>query len=175
MDKERKSRGRNGAGISLRMQFGILFFLMMIGTILLGYLINGLFLEKYYVSVRTSDLVRVYDMLLTAEKQDLLDSDEFDETLMTSGEMKVLLFEGYTEQWADFIFANRKRQKPPFVHDYDIVYGPIANDNVGEQVALFKGGYISKERFLQKLKNMRGITFQYAFCTEASISKLKKL
>jgi len=100
---------------------------------------------------------------------------EFDETLMTSGEMKVLLFEGYTEQWADFIFANRKRQKPPFVHDYDIVYGPIANDNVGEQVALFKGGYISKERFLQKLTNMRGITFQYAFCTEASISKLKKL
>ncbi len=81
MDKERKSRGRNGAGISLRMQFGILFFLMMIGTILLGYLINGLFLEKYYVSVRTSDLVRVYDMLLIAEKQDLLDSDEFDETL----------------------------------------------------------------------------------------------
>ena len=51
----------------------------------------------------------------------------------------------------------------------------LANDNVGEQVALFKGGYISKERFLQKLKNMRGITFQYAFCTEASISKLKKL
>ena len=63
------------------MQFGILFFLMMIGTILLGYLINGLFLEKYYVSVRTSALVRVYDMLLSAEKQDLLDSDEFDETL----------------------------------------------------------------------------------------------
>ena len=81
MDKEITSRGGSGAGISLRMQFGILFFLMMIGTILLGYLINGLFLEKYYVSVRTSDLVRVYDMLLTAEKQDLLDSDEFDETL----------------------------------------------------------------------------------------------
>ena len=60
-------------------------------------------------------------------------------------------------------------------HDYDIVYGPIANDNVGEQVALFKGGYISKERFLQKLKHMRGITFQYAFCTEAAINKLKKL
>ena len=81
MDKEIKSRGKIGAGISLRMQFGILFFLMMIGTILLGYLINGLFLEKYYVSVRTSALVRVYDMLLSAEKQDLLDSDEFDETL----------------------------------------------------------------------------------------------
>lgn len=99
---------------------------------------------------------------------------KFDESLITSGELKVLRFDDYTEAWADFVFANRKRQKPPFTHDYDIVYGPIANDNVGEQVALFKGGYISKERFLRKLKNMRGITFQYAFCTEAAISKLIK-
>lgn len=60
-------------------------------------------------------------------------------------------------------------------HDYDIVYGPIANDNVGEQVVLFKGGYITKERFLRKLKNLKGITFQYAFCTESAIAKLKKL
>ena len=99
---------------------------------------------------------------------------EFDEQVMTSGELKVLRFDDYSEEWADFVFANRKRQKAPFKHDYDIVYGPIANDNVGEQVALFKGGYISKERFLRKLKNMRGITFQYAFCTEKAISKLKK-
>lgn len=99
----------------------------------------------------------------------------FDERLMASDEIKVLVFEGYTEEWADFIFANRERRKPAFHHDFDIVYGPIANDNVGEQVALFKGGYISKERFLEKLKHMRGITFQYAFCTELAISKLKKL
>ena len=44
-----------------------------------------------------------------------------------------------------------------------------------DQVVLFKGGYITKERFLRKLKNMKGITFQYAFCTEAAIAKLKKL
>lgn len=44
-----------------------------------------------------------------------------------------------------------------------------------EQVVLFKGGYITKERFLRKLKNLKGITFQYAFCTESAIAKLKKL
>lgn len=99
---------------------------------------------------------------------------EFDEQMLTSGDLKVLHFEGYTEEWADFVFANRERRKPAFQHEYDIVYGPIANDNVGEQVALFKGGYITKERFLQKLKHMRGISFQYAFCTEVAISKLKK-
>ena len=102
-------------------------------------------------------------------------SFELDEHVLTSGELKVLSFDGYTEEWADFIFANRNRRKPVFSHDYDIVYGPIANDRVGEQVALFKGGYITKERFLQKLKHMRGITFQYAFCTEVAISKLRKL
>lgn len=48
-------------------------------------------------------------------------------------------------------------------------------DKVGEQVALFKGGYINKDRFLQKLKLMRGITFQYAFCTESAILNLRKL
>lgn len=102
-------------------------------------------------------------------------SFELDDAVMTSGELKVLRFEKYSEEWADFIFANRKRQKHPYIHGYDIVYGPIANDNVGEQVALFKGGYISKERFLRKLKNLRGITFQYAFCTEAAVNKLRKL
>lgn len=100
---------------------------------------------------------------------------EFDEQELVSGILNVLRFDAYTEAWADFIFANRNRRKPAYHHDYDIVYGPIANDKVGEQVVLFKGGYISKERFLQKLKLMRGITFQYAFCTESSILKLKKL
>ena len=100
---------------------------------------------------------------------------EFDETALISGELKILRFEEFSEEWTDFIFANRKHQRQPYVHGYDIVYGPIANDNVGEQVALFKGGYISKERFLHKLKNLRGITFQYAFCTEIAISKLKKI
>ena len=100
-------------------------------------------------------------------------SFELDEHVLTSGELKVLSFDGYTEEWADFIFANRNSRKPVFSHDYDIVYGPIANDRVGEQVALFKGGYITKERFLQKLKHMRGITFQYAFCTEVAIRMME--
>lgn len=100
---------------------------------------------------------------------------EFDEHNIALKELKVLRFEAYTEDWADFIFVNRNRTKPAYKHDYDIVYGPIANDRIGEQIALLKGGYITKERFLRKLKLMRGITYQYAFCTEVAISKLKKL
>jgi len=118
---------------------------------------------------------RAYAAITLWGGQPKVTSFEFDETLMSSDKLKVLSFDSYTEAWADFIFSNRERQKPAFHHDYDIVYGPIANDNVGEQVSLFKGGYISKDRFLEKLKHLRGITFQYAFCSELSISKLKKL
>ena len=100
---------------------------------------------------------------------------DFDASIITSGELKVLSFDSYSESWADFIFANRDRRKSAFQHQYDIVYGPIANDKVGEQVTLFKGGYITKERFIEKLKHMRGITFQYAFRTELAISKLTKI
>ena len=45
----------------------------------------------------------------------------------------VLTFNGYTREWADFIFLNRNNKTYKPAHDYDIVYGPIANDRVGLQ------------------------------------------
>ena len=60
-------------------------------------------------------------------------------------------------------------------HDFDIVYGPIADDRVGRQIIRFKDGDIDFATFLEKLKFMKGITFQYAFCSEKAISKLKPL
>lgn len=64
--------------VSLRALFGILFFLLMIGTILISCLINTFFLEKYYVSDRRGALIRVYDGLMAASVRDLLETDEFD-------------------------------------------------------------------------------------------------
>ena len=62
-------------------------------------------------------------------------SYDFDESLLVDGSLKVLSFKGYTKEWAEFIFANRDFTQDSH-HDYDIVYGPIANDNVGEQKAI---------------------------------------
>lgn len=99
----------------------------------------------------------------------------FDENLMISKELKIKTFNSYSKEWADFIFANRKKSSPVFEHDFDIVYGPIANDSVGEQVVLLKGGYIDFDLFLERLKFLKGITFQYAFCTEKAIQNLISL
>jgi hypothetical protein len=99
----------------------------------------------------------------------------FDEQLLTSGTLRVLTFEGYTREWADFIFLNRNNKTDIPAHDYDIVYGPIANDRVGVQIGKYEAGDITLEQFLDNLKYMKGITFQYYFGTERAIEQLKKI
>lgn len=61
------------------------------------------------------------------------------------------------------------------MHDYDVVFGPIANDRVGMQVRNFREGNIDLAELLKRLEYMKGITFQYAFCTEKAIRYLKKI
>lgn len=99
----------------------------------------------------------------------------FDESLMGSSLLKTLSFDSYSEEWARFILTNRDSKTPDFHHGYDIVYGPIANDSVGRQITNLKEGYITFDVFMDRLKFMKGITFQYAFCTYDAISKLIRL
>ena len=99
----------------------------------------------------------------------------FDEAVLTSGELRVLIFEGYTREWAEFIFLNRNNRSATPAHLYDIVYGPIANDRVGVQIGKYEAGDISLDQFLENLKYMKGITFQYFFGTERALAKLSKI
>ena len=99
----------------------------------------------------------------------------FDEETMVSGELRVLTFNDYSKEWADFVFLNRNNKHLEQAHDYDIVYGPIANDRVGVQIGKYEAGDISLEQFLENLKYIKGITFQYFFGTERAISKLTKI
>lgn len=97
---------------------------------------------------------------------------EFNDLMMKSSDLRIKIFTDYSEEWADFVFANREGQE---VELYDIVYGPIANDKVGLQIRKLKDGSIDKAEFLNRLKYMKGVTYQYYFGTEKSIQYLKKL
>jgi hypothetical protein len=100
---------------------------------------------------------------------------EFDETWLNNAQLCYLSFNEYSREWADFILANRDADTETNIHNYDIVYGPIANDSVGRQIFNLKEGYIDFEEFMKRLHYMKGITFQYAFCTPKAIEKLKRL
>jgi len=97
---------------------------------------------------------------------------EFEENLLKNGSLKVLSFSDYSKEWADFVFKNRNQGNKDFSHDYDIVTGPIANDKVGAQIRRFVEGDISFDTFLERLKYMKGITFQYFFGTTKAVQLL---
>lgn len=97
----------------------------------------------------------------------------FQEKLLRDGTLAFRSFDGYTEEWADFIYRHRDESfVPPYMHDYDVVYGPIANDRVGLQIRFLRQGHIDRAEFLRRLQFMKGVTFQYAFCTQRAIETL---
>ncbi len=97
----------------------------------------------------------------------------FEETLLDDGSLKVLSFDSTTKEWAKFILANRDRQVP-FIHDYDVVIGPIADDGVAFQLQKFKDGGITMDELAKELA-YRNLNRQYYFGTEKAISFLQRI
>ena len=93
---------------------------------------------------------------------------ELDEDLVKS--LKTLLFESPTEDWLDFVMSNRTNKD--FNHDFDIVYGPVANDKVYAAFALYEGGIIDKQNLISELKAYK-LVDQYLFHTEKALKAIK--
>ena len=98
---------------------------------------------------------------------------EVEEKLMDK--LNIKMFDEYSEDWAEFILLNRRNSVNTPVHNYDIVFGPIANDRVGVQLWKYETQSIDLPTLVRNLKHMKGITYQYFFGTEAAIKLLKKV
>lgn len=92
---------------------------------------------------------------------------EFDDKKLP--EFKSLIFTEPGKEWAEFVMANRT--KKGFTHDYDIVYGPVANDRVYLQFGLYESGAISVETLIRELKTYK-LVDQYLFHTEKALTAL---
>lgn len=93
---------------------------------------------------------------------------ELDEDLVKS--LKTLLFKSPTEDWLDFVMSNRTNKD--FNHDFDIVYGPVANDKVYAAFALYEGGIIDKQNLISELKAYK-LVDQYLFHTDNALKAIK--
>ena len=99
----------------------------------------------------------------------------FDESNMRSDELSVRIFDDYSKEWAEFILENRNSKDGNSLHQYDIVYGPIADDGVTYQLRRYMSGYITIDDLVKELTYSKGITFQYFFGTEKALKLLKKI
>lgn len=80
-----------------------------------------------------------------------------------------LWFDSPTEEWIDFVDSNRN--KSGFTHNYDFVYGPVANDRVYACFALYESGVFNKEDLLRELK-VYDLVDQLLFHTEKALKSL---
>jgi len=105
----------------------------------------------------------------------IISSFDFDEAGARKDGLLYREYQAYTKDWAEFILSNRANASREQVHMYDIVYGPIANDDVGFQIRRLLAGIITIDNLLEELKYKKGVTFQYFFATERSIKYLHRI
>lgn len=86
-----------------------------------------------------------------------------------------------SEQWARFIMNNRNRKYNDFSNldcnfdnKYDIVIGPIANDDMAVLFRQYENGVLTFENVMNGMLYKK-TTNQYSFHTERAISLLKKV
>ena len=83
-------------------------------------------------------------------------------------ELKILVFKEMTEEWLDFIVNCRSGEK----HNFDIVIGAMANDQIYNYISDFIDGILTREQFwvLAKFKQP---THQICFCSAKSLENLQ--
>lgn len=105
---------------------------------------------------------------------------EFDSSVLTSPDFATLAFDVPTTQWAVFVVNNRNREftnHDSFAcnHDckYDIVTGPIANDDLALLLRQFTSGLIDTDTLTKEMK-YKQLSSQYSFHTVKSVALLRK-
>ncbi len=99
---------------------------------------------------------------------------DFNENAFLDVNYKTLRFSGYTEEWFDFVVSNRNRKIALPVHDYDIVEGPIADDDVFARVDEYLNGKLTKKNFLADLAQFPN-SHQICFCTVKSLHSIERV
>ena len=89
-------------------------------------------------------------------------------TVRMDESLKILEFSDMTEEWLDFIIDCRHGK----THDYDIVIGAMANDQIYNFIADYMDGIITREQFWV-LARFKYPTHQINFCTPKAIECLE--
>ena len=128
-----------------------------------GFYVTKLFSQAEYWATRKGE---------DNDMEGIVTEFEFDDSFYEDRDLKVLRFEGYSEKWLDFIVANRLNNTKQQIHDYDIIEGPVADDDIATRVYDYLKRKVSKQQFLKELSR-KIPTHQICFCTVQSLQALE--
>ena len=92
---------------------------------------------------------------------------ELDDAVLKN--LKVKIFESPNSEWLDSVIANRRGKN--VCSSYDIIIGPVANDDVYGTTSLFESGFYSEEEALNHLK-IKKLFNQYVFVSEEAVRRI---
>lgn len=84
-------------------------------------------------------------------------------------ECTILRFDSPDEAWLDFVSENRSGNYSG--KEYDVIYGPVANDDVYTTFTLYQAGALTKEQTLETLK-IKELYNQMVFTSAKALSYL---
>ena len=80
-----------------------------------------------------------------------------------------LRFDSPDENWLDFVVEQRKGITPS--KEYDLIIGPVANDDVFGTIILYETGQLDKESAIRNFK-VKKLFNQVVFCNELVLKNL---
>ena len=98
---------------------------------------------------------------------------EFDFEGAESDGLNIKIFERPDEEWAVFVMNNRNTEIE-FYHDFDIVIGPVADDNMARLFGLYELNVIDLEAVVKGL-TYKDLNSQYFFGTETALKYIKRI
>ncbi|MDR1874120.1 MAG: DUF3990 domain-containing protein [Synergistaceae bacterium] len=87
----------------------------------------------------------------------------------TERTLRVLRFVSPDENWLNYVAKNRRGSRDE--QRYDIVFGPVANDDVYTTIGAFEAGVLSREQTIAALK-IKKLYNQFVFKSELALSRL---
>lgn len=87
-----------------------------------------------------------------------------------NAELKMKRFDSLSREWLEFIKNNRS--KGGLQHNYDVVIGPVADDNTMETVQLYIAGIFNAEEAVNRLRYNK-VNNQVSFHTRKALEYLR--
>ncbi len=106
---------------------------------------------------------------VAGQKRGIVSVYSVPDSILSGDMLKIRRFASPGADWVEFVFANRRQAD--FEHGFDVVYGPVANDQVYASLSLFEDGQIGQEELIRRLMSRR-LVDQLLFHTERALEHL---
>ncbi len=126
---------------------------------------TGFYLTTSYVQAQRWAVLMAKRRSLGEACVSIFDYDENSESVLN-----VLKFENANVDWIRFVSANRK--KLPLQSEFDIVFGPVANDKTMSVIMLYFAGIYTEYEAIERLLP-QNLEDQVVFKSEKSLRYLK--